>query len=452
MTVKQLYAEGQTDGATVTTSNSNDFGDDALFVVVANSGAAVTYSSSHAAHGTRSIKMAGGTTAGAQSIIGFGGFSALTLSKSIALYATGLPTAANMNLLQSRTASAAAGGVQLTTDGHLIVSNPSGGATLWTSTATLSPTTDYRIDWVEVIDAAAGQVKFQVCTLNSNTPITGLSYAGSSLNTGTTPLTETRAGKLNTTSSIGTFYLDDFRVSDATSAFLGAYSNAAPTVSAGTGGTVPVGTTVTLGSGAATATDSDGTIVSTGWTCTAHPGALPTISNASSLTTATAPLATAGTYTFQLSATDNVGATTTSTVSYTVTSTSPPVENTTVITGIAIIDASGSTAASGGALTYSISPSTGTSQLASGVFMVPRGTSSTTYTVTVVEAGGGTASAAVNVPAAGAYGYTGAPVAVTLPVPLNPATFNVWGADLDTALVTVVNALNSLITFYNTPS
>lgn len=62
------------------------------------------------------------------------------------------------------------------------------------------------------------------------------------------------------------------------------------------------------------------------------------------------------------------------------------------------IDATGSTAAAGGALSYAISPSVNTAQSPSGVFYVPQTTSSTSYTLTVSEAGGGSTSRSIVVP------------------------------------------------------
>ena len=57
--------------------------------------------------------------------------------------------------------------------------------------------------------------------------------------------------------------------------------------------------------------------------------------------------------------------------------------------GDVVIDARASTTGGGGTLTYSISPSTGTSQPTSGLFLVPAPTTSTTYTVTVTESPSG---------------------------------------------------------------
>lgn len=84
---------------------------------------------------------------------------------------------------------------------------------------------------------------------------------------------------------------------------------------------------------------------------------------------------------------------------------------TTAVTGyspVAVIDASASSATSGGALSFSISPSTGVVQIATGIWKVPvpaANASAVTYTVTTTESGGGssTGTFAVN-PSSGTAG------------------------------------------------
>lgn len=66
----------------------------------------------------------------------------------------------------------------------------------------------------------------------------------------------------------------------------------------------------------------------------------------------------------------------------------PPTPALTTLDGVAVIDARGSTAPSGKALSYSIAPATGVTQIVTGVFAVPK-TVSATYTVTVTDTGSG---------------------------------------------------------------
>jgi len=84
---------------------------------------------------------------------------------------------------------------------------------------------------------------------------------------------------------------------------------------------------------------------------------------------------------------------------------------TTAVTGyspVAVIDATASSATSGGALSFAISPTTGVVQIATGIWKVPvpvANASAVTYTVTTIESGGGTSTGSYTVnPSAGTSG------------------------------------------------
>lgn len=173
----------------------------------------------------------------------------------------------------------------------------------------------------------------------------------------------------------------------------------APSVSAGANSTGTVGVSATL-NGTATAA-AGATISSTTWSCTAYPGGTaPTITGGTTLTPSFTP-GTGGTYTFQLTATDSNTNTASASTQVVVSASSPPTAAATVTSNIARIDATGSTpSVNGDTLSYAISPTTGTSQPAAGVFLAPMGTTAVTYTVTVTEVGNGTSSTVtVSVPA-----------------------------------------------------
>lgn len=95
--------------------------------------------------------------------------------------------------------------------------------------------------------------------------------------------------------------------------------NAAPTANAGADQVVEAGASVSL---AGSGSDSDGTIASHAWTQTG--GALVTLGGANSATASFVAPATAGTLTFQLTVTDNGGATHSDSVVVTVTASAPP--------------------------------------------------------------------------------------------------------------------------------
>jgi hypothetical protein len=165
-------------------------------------------------------------------------------------------------------------------------------------------------------------------------------------------------------------------------------------------------------------------------------------------------LTTPGTYVYQISAVDSAGATTIDTVTVVVVNPSNPTANGVGYGGYGLVDATSSFAAASGALTFSISPSTGTVQYATGKFLVPLSpTSTTVYTVTVAEAGGGTSTIAVTAPTSGTLTpYTGIPINVDLPTPLDPTTNGLWGGQINTAITTLEQAVNALIAYYNNPS
>jgi hypothetical protein len=176
---------------------------------------------------------------------------------------------------------------------------------------------------------------------------TGASATITSPSSATTTVTGLSAGSY-------TFQLtvtDNFGTTGTSSVNVAVNANVPPVANAGTNQTLNAGiTSVTLvGSG----TDANGTIASYSWKQTA--GASAKITSPSSATTTVTGLS-AGSYTFQLTVTDNLGATGTSTVNVTVASSKvPPVANAgsnqTLNVGTTSTTLSGS--ASGGSGNYS---------------------------------------------------------------------------------------------------
>lgn len=224
-------------------------------------------------------------------------------------------------------------------------------------------------------------------------------------------------------------------------------SGVPPTVNAGSDVTATTGSSTAL-SGTVTA-NGGATISSIQWTCTTYPGGTaPTITGATSASASFTPAAS-GTYVFQLSATDSNSLTSTDTVTVTAASTATPTVNLTVNTNVAVIDATTSTPGTpGDALTYTISPTTGTSQPATGIFLVPLPTAATTYTVTATDSTTSAVSAGQIVVPAGTS-YTGSLISLTLPTPLDPGTNDTWASLLNGDLATLQNAVNGLVAFYN---
>lgn len=76
-----------------------------------------------------------------------------------------------------------------------------------------------------------------------------------------------------------------------------------------------------------------------------------------------------------------------------------PTVATAITPGYAKLDATGSRAIGSGALSYSLSPSTGVVQPSTGIFYVPQASTTSVYTLAVTESGGGTTTRNVTIPA-----------------------------------------------------
>jgi len=235
---------------------------------------------------------------------------------------------------------------------------------------------------------------------------------------------------------------DDLAVSD------GVTANLLPNVAAGADQTATAGQTVTL---TGTASDPDGTIASRAWTCTGFPsgGSAPTLAGAGTANASFTAPSTPGAYTFQFTATDNGGGSATDVTTVTVKAlTTPPNVNATLSTGLVAIDATSSTGAN--PLTFSCSPAP-FAEPEDGYFEVLQTTAAQVFRITATDTvTGAAASTNVTVPALSAVGtYDGAPVVLQLPVPLDPASKDVWADLVNTAFQQLRDAGNDLIGHYN---
>lgn len=106
--------------------------------------------------------------------------------------------------------------------------------------------------------------------------------------------------RLTVTDNIGATGTDDATI------IVNPAPNVPPVVNAGPDQTITLPTSASTFAGSAT--DADGTITSKTWLFIAGPGPTPVIANASLLNSGVSNMTVAGSYTFQLSATDNSGA------------------------------------------------------------------------------------------------------------------------------------------------
>lgn len=187
-----------------------------------------------------------------------------------------------------------------------------------TASAALVASTEYRFEWALQNNGPTGTLYFAYFTGDSTTPIE--SWGPLSVNTGTAiNIQDERFGRVASSTLPGDWIYDDLYVDDSASTALPgpALTNLPPTANAGPDqiNIEPYATVTLDGSGS---TDSDGTIASYAWTQTA--GTTVALTGAStSGPSFTAPATVAGdTLTFQLTVTDDGGATSTDTVSVTV--------------------------------------------------------------------------------------------------------------------------------------
>lgn len=304
MTNLNQHYEGQTDGTPVNVANSTTYGDSASSNVTATNGT-VTYSSAQAAHGARSVKLAmnSGATTSVLSL-GLGGINTTSIATRCYMNFGDYPNAA-VRLISVRSPTADLGGININANGTISVTDVAGVYvnTGSTTTQVLQLSAWYRLELTRIVSATAGQYRAAVYQGDSTSAMYSYTSA-STMNSGTTNITEVRVGHVSTGGVFATpWYIDDFSLADGASTFLGPYMPSGPSVS------------------------------------------------------------------------------------------------TTITPGYAKLNATGSTAVNGGALTYSLSPSTNVIQPSTGIFYVPQASTATTYTLTVSESGGGSTSKSVTIPA-----------------------------------------------------
>lgn len=387
-TIKQLKPEGA-DTVAVTTANSTPYGTtlDGVYQTNANN---ILYSATQKMHGSTSIKITGNSTAG-QAFVYYNGYSATTMSFLAYFYMGAVPTAAVWNFIQIKDSSQNdIAQINLDTAGKLAIQQSTSG-TSYSTTSALSTATWYRVEGT-VVTGTSGSLLLKVFAGDSTTAIQTINPTG--INLGTATIWGARIGRENSSSRMAAdFFLDDFGIRDDATLF-GPTATAALTAAATSDQT---GTTVTLH---ATATGGTGAL-SYVWTQTS--GTTVTLSS-TTVANPTWTAATAGTYGFHVVITDSLGASSSANVNVAITtqtggSTTPTAAAIVNSSSLAIINATSSTASSGGALSFTISPSSGTSQIATGIFTVPVTSSDQVFTVTVTEAGVvNTSQASVTVP------------------------------------------------------
>lgn len=312
MPTLQNTFDGGTVGATITEANSGGASGTPFNYVEILAGATATYQSTSAMHGGRGCKITG---SGAHAFLEHDLTTTYTqMSFRFYVRFPSAPTA-NCQIFTPRSSADYVAGVNITTALKFQAAQV-GGTVLFTS-ATLTANTWYRVEMVVETGTttANGAIAFKYFLGDSTTAVE--SFSSTTANTSLLPMTMYRIGKVNNTGSTP-MDIDSITFNTGSDLFLGPHVdlNIPPVANAGTGGTdIEPGSTVTLnGTGS---TDPDGSITSYSWTQTS--GISVTISGSGASRTFTAPYTLAGAVLgFQLTVTDNIGATHKATVAHSV--------------------------------------------------------------------------------------------------------------------------------------
>lgn len=317
MTYYHNTFEGGSDGTTLTIANSGGASGDAFSyifsdnVAYVNGNSNIVYSAAAKANGNLGLRI---TLTASTSYVriddsngGTRGVIRVPITPSTVSGDTAYAVIRNV----SNTVMASVG---VYSDGKIRAYNSTGGRI---NTSAYTPTLG-TLYWAELAatsgaDTSTGRIEMKIFAADGTTEL--YSYdSGTTVNTGTENVAQFRWGTQTTATGLSYVDIDDIQAdSNLSTGWLGPYTpgNVAPNVSLSSDvTTIFPGETATL---TATATDSDGSITSTGWSAT-----VGTLTGSGLTRTITAPPSlTDQTSTITFSATDNGGATSNATVNIT---------------------------------------------------------------------------------------------------------------------------------------
>jgi hypothetical protein len=320
--LKNSGAPGLAAGTLITTANSGGAAGDAFTVV---SGSTLTFEST----GMRVV-----AAASANVYVGWTGVTGATNAMAARGYLGPLSAIPSPNAQVFFNVRSGGGGTSffnllVTASGFVQVLSDASGTAIGTTTTALSTGVEYRWEVAATNGTTTtGTVTLRIYVGDSTTVHSQLDLTG--VNIGTTAFGHARFAR---PAAIGSAWTYDFRkiaFQTGSSTLIGpdVVANVAPIANAGSDQIVEPWNTVTL---TGIDSDSDGTVVTRGWTQTG--GSAVTINGSGATVTFSAPATIAGTtLTFQYSATDNGGLTSTDTMTVTVL----PVTERAVINGVEV--------------------------------------------------------------------------------------------------------------------
>lgn len=304
--------EAGANGTAITAANSGG-GSDIAFSVF---GAGARYSNARAHSGSQSCEFTdpaiatyGGVSHTAETLFGLKGYFYFTSANSGGEFQLGgLYDAAGNSVLILRVA--ASNVIRLYASGG-------GGSNAWAPAATMPTGQWIRFELLaeQGTTATGGRVRAAIFAGDSTTPLADSGWLeGINLGGGSVAITRTRFGKGAAGSNAAGVFMDDVLLHTGAdyASFPTSIGNEPPVVSAGGDQTVAGGATVLL---TGTATDPGGSVASTVWSfVSAASTGTPTLTGANTLTPSFVAGAAPQLYTLQLTATDNLGASSTDTV------------------------------------------------------------------------------------------------------------------------------------------
>ncbi|MEW1990701.1 hypothetical protein [Microbacterium sp. NPDC078849] len=192
-----------------------------------------------------------------------------------------------------------------------------GGSNAWAPSTTMPTGQWVRFELLveQGTTATGGRMRAAIFANNATTPLADSGWLENvNLGGGTVAITRTRFGKGAPNSNASGVFMDDLLMHTGAdyASFPTSIGNEPPSVSAGGDQTVAGGSTVLL---AGTASDPGGSVASTAWSfVAAESTGTPTLSGGNTLTPSFVAGAAPQLYTLQLTATDNLGASSTDTV------------------------------------------------------------------------------------------------------------------------------------------